>query len=120
MEVGHVMCTCRNAGSAVDPLFGSCEGLDIPGTTFQTLRLLYFAGTDPDFELPRSHLRISISTIMAPAGTGVGLSAKRQQFAGPTGLKGIVHNGRTSAIALFASLGGLVYGCKLTWTMTTH
>lgn len=48
---------------------------------------------------------------MAPAGTGVGLSAKRQQFAGPTGLKGIVHNGKTSAIALFASLGGLVYGC---------
>lgn len=49
---------------------------------------------------------------MAPAGTGVGLSAKRQQFAGPTGLKGIVHNGKTSAIALFASLGGLVYGCR--------
>lgn len=49
---------------------------------------------------------------MAPAGTGEALSAKRQALAGPAGLKGIIHNGKTSAIALFASLGGLVYGCK--------
>jgi len=48
---------------------------------------------------------------MAP--TAVGLSAKRQQFAGPAGLKGLFHNYKTTLIALFASLGGLVYGCTL-------
>lgn len=47
---------------------------------------------------------------MAPAGTGVGLSARRQQFAGPTGLKGLTTSWKTTSIALFASLGGLVYG----------
>jgi hypothetical protein len=50
---------------------------------------------------------------MAPAGAEVGLSARRAQFAGPSGLPGIIANGKTTAIAFFASLGGLVYGCKL-------
>lgn len=43
---------------------------------------------------------------------GNALSAKRAQYAGPPGLKGIIHNGKTSAIATFAALGGFVYGCK--------
>ncbi|KAK5170238.1 uncharacterized protein LTR77_004824 [Saxophila tyrrhenica] len=47
---------------------------------------------------------------MAPTGDGMGLSAKRQQYAGPPGLKGIIYNGKTSAIATFAALGGFVYG----------
>lgn len=38
------------------------------------------------------------------------LSAKRAQYAGPSGLKGLFYNGRTTAIAFFAALGGLVYG----------
>ncbi|KAK4552452.1 hypothetical protein LTR86_010295 [Recurvomyces mirabilis] len=46
---------------------------------------------------------------MAP-GIAEGLSGKRAQLAGPTGLKGIIYNGKTTAIAFFASLGGLVYG----------
>ena len=48
---------------------------------------------------------------MAPAAAGGGLSEARLQYAGPNGLKGIIYNGKTSAIAFFASLGGLVYGC---------
>jgi hypothetical protein len=51
---------------------------------------------------------------MAPTGDAHGLSAKRAQYAGPPGLKGIIHNGKTSAIATFAALGGFVYGCKHT------
>ncbi|KAJ5381691.1 uncharacterized protein N7496_004119 [Penicillium cataractarum] len=47
---------------------------------------------------------------MAPSGVAHELSAKRRQFAGEPGFKGLVRNGRTFAIALFASLGGLVYG----------
>lgn len=39
-------------------------------------------------------------------------SAKRARFAGPSGIKGIIHNGKTTAIALFAALGGFVYGCE--------
>lgn len=46
---------------------------------------------------------------MAPVG-GEGLSAQRAKFAGPTGMKGIISNGKTSAIATFAALGGFVYG----------
>ncbi|KAL1583278.1 hypothetical protein WHR41_07841 [Cladosporium halotolerans] len=46
---------------------------------------------------------------MAPVG-GEGLSAQRARFAGPTGMKGIISNGKTSAIATFAALGGFVYG----------
>ena len=49
---------------------------------------------------------------MAPAGGAHALSAKRRQFAGKSGFKGLVSNGRTFAIALFASLGGFVYGCE--------
>ncbi|KAI9371718.1 general substrate transporter [Aspergillus egyptiacus] len=47
---------------------------------------------------------------MAPAGAGQDLSAKRAQFAGPSGIRGIIHNGKTTAIATFAALGGFVYG----------
>lgn len=47
---------------------------------------------------------------MAPTDTGA-LSAKRAQFAGPAGVKGIIHNGKTTLIATFAALGGFVYGC---------
>ncbi|WPH01343.1 Quinate permease [Acrodontium crateriforme] len=47
---------------------------------------------------------------MAPPGIDHGLSAKRARFAGPSGLKGILANGKMSSIAFFASLGGLVYG----------
>lgn len=50
---------------------------------------------------------------MAPVGEGQGLSAKRAQFAGPSGLKGLLHNGKTTLIATFAALGGFVYGCEL-------
>lgn len=46
---------------------------------------------------------------MAPTDTGA-LSAKRAQFAGPAGVKGIIHNGKTTLIATFAALGGFVYG----------
>ncbi|KAL4800779.1 general substrate transporter [Aspergillus venezuelensis] len=46
---------------------------------------------------------------MAPVG-GQDLSAKRAQFAGPSGIKGIIANGKTTAIASFAALGGFVYG----------
>lgn len=49
---------------------------------------------------------------MAPSGVTHELSAKRRQFAGEPGFKGLISNGRTFAIALFASLGGLVYGCE--------
>jgi len=38
------------------------------------------------------------------------LSAARAKFAGPTGLKGLVHTKKTSLIACFAALGGFVYG----------
>ncbi|KAH8929561.1 general substrate transporter [Atractiella rhizophila] len=37
-------------------------------------------------------------------------AARRQALAGPPGFKGIVHNGKVFLIALFASLGGLLYG----------
>ncbi|KAL2812569.1 general substrate transporter [Aspergillus cavernicola] len=47
---------------------------------------------------------------MAPAGAGQGLSAQRAQYAGPSGVKGIIHNRKTTAIATFAALGGFVYG----------
>ncbi len=47
---------------------------------------------------------------MAPTDAGA-LSAKRAQFAGPAGVKGIINNGKTTLIATFAALGGFVYGC---------
>lgn len=52
----------------------------------------------------------SYSAIMAPSGTTGELSAKRAQFAGPTGLKGLLATSKTSSIACFAALGGFVYG----------
>lgn len=50
--------------------------------------------------------------IMAP-GAVQDLSAKRAQFAGSAGIRGIIENGKTTAIATFAALGGFVYGCML-------
>ncbi|RMY74654.1 hypothetical protein D0863_03081 [Hortaea werneckii] len=47
---------------------------------------------------------------MAPGGDSNALSARRAQYAGPPGLKGLIHNGKTTSIACFAALGGLVYG----------
>merc|ERR1711939_237868 len=47
---------------------------------------------------------------MAPVGGSNALSARRAQYAGPPGLKGLIHNGKTTSIACFAALGGLVYG----------
>ncbi|KAH7354878.1 general substrate transporter [Rhexocercosporidium sp. MPI-PUGE-AT-0058] len=38
------------------------------------------------------------------------LSKKRAQFAGPSGVKGLVQNPKIFALAVFASLGGFVYG----------
>ena len=39
------------------------------------------------------------------------LSQKRVQFAGPPGILGLASNIHVLAIAIFASLGGFVYGC---------
>ncbi|KAI7544124.1 putative MFS monosaccharide transporter [Hortaea werneckii] len=47
---------------------------------------------------------------MAPVGDSNTLSARRAQYAGPPGLKGLIHNRKTTSIACFAALGGLVYG----------
>ena len=47
-------------------------------------------------------------------------SAKRARFAGPSGIKGIIHNGKTTAIALFAALGGFVYGCEQSLNLANH
>jgi len=38
------------------------------------------------------------------------LSKRRAQFAGPAGVKGLVQNSRIFLLAVFASLGGFVYG----------
>lgn len=40
------------------------------------------------------------------------LSQRRAQLAGPSGVKGLLSNLRIFAIAVFASLGGFVYGCE--------
>lgn len=40
------------------------------------------------------------------------MSAKRAELAGKGGIWGLIGNKKTSAIGLFASLGGLVYGCE--------
>ena len=39
------------------------------------------------------------------------LSAKRAAYAGPPGIVGLFSNLHVLAIAVFASLGGFVYGC---------
>lgn len=40
------------------------------------------------------------------------LSQRRAQLAGPSGIKGLLSNLKIFAIAVFASLGGFVYGCE--------
>lgn len=46
-------------------------------------------------------------------GAPEGVSAKRAELAGnKVGWRGLVSGKKTFGIALFASLGGLVYGCK--------
>lgn len=40
------------------------------------------------------------------------LSQKRAQFAGPGGVKGLLSSSYVFLIAVFASLGGFVYGCE--------
>lgn len=40
------------------------------------------------------------------------ISAKRAQLAGKHGMMGLLSNKKTTCIGLFASLGGLVYGCE--------
>ena len=50
---------------------------------------------------------------MAPAAGVIGdgiLAQKRLEMAGKPGIQGLLANGRTLSIALFASMGGLVYG----------
>jgi hypothetical protein len=61
--------------------------------------------------LTRDSILLSNDTFdkMAPVG-GAGLSAARAQYAGPIGMKGLLANGKTTAIACFAALGGFVYG----------
>ncbi|OKP00045.1 Quinate permease [Penicillium subrubescens] len=48
--------------------------------------------------------------MVATTGAGQSLSHRRAQLAGPSGVKGLVSNVRVLAIAVFASLGGFVYG----------
>lgn len=47
---------------------------------------------------------------MAPLAGETAISAKRAELAGKAGIYGLISNKKTSAIGLFASLGGLVYG----------
>lgn len=49
---------------------------------------------------------------MAPVDGGLQVSGRRAELAGPSGIRGLLANRQTTAIAFFASLGGLVYGCK--------
>lgn len=51
-------------------------------------------------------------TMVAPLPGETAISAKRAELAGKGGILGLLSNKKTSAIGLFASLGGLVYGCK--------
>jgi hypothetical protein len=56
--------------------------------------------------LPASHNMVAV----LPGETAI--SAKRAQLSGKHGFKGLLSNKKTTGIGLFASLGGLVYGCK--------
>jgi hypothetical protein len=38
------------------------------------------------------------------------IASKRLELSGKSGIRGLIANGRTTSIAVFASLGGLVYG----------
>jgi hypothetical protein len=40
------------------------------------------------------------------------ISERRARILGPACLKGMFLNGRMTAIAIFAALGGLIYGCR--------
>lgn len=46
----------------------------------------------------------------APGGIHTDLQRRRAALAGKPGAAGLVSNARTTAIALFASMGGLIYG----------
>lgn len=49
---------------------------------------------------------------MAPVPGETAVSAKRAELASKSGIWGLISNKKTSAIGLFASLGGFVYGCE--------
>lgn len=53
---------------------------------------------------------------MAPLPGETAVSAKRAELAGKTGILGLLSNKKTTLIGLFASLGGLVYGCEYMMT----
>lgn len=55
---------------------------------------------------------------MAPGTAENAVSAKRAQIAGKSGIKGLISNGKTFSVALFASLGGLVYGCEYEYRLS--
>ena len=48
--------------------------------------------------------------MVVPLAGETAISAKRAELAGKPGIYGLISNKKTSAIGLFASLGGLVYG----------
>lgn len=48
---------------------------------------------------------------MVVANEQTSMSQARAKLAGPSGFQGIVSNGKTFGIAMFAAVGGLVYGC---------
>lgn len=52
--------------------------------------------------------------MVAPLAGETAISAKRAELSGKNGFKGLLSNKKTTCIGLFASLGGLVYGCKST------
>lgn len=45
-----------------------------------------------------------------PGGMETDLQRRRAALAGKPGVAGLIQNARTTAIALFASMGGLIYG----------
>lgn len=48
--------------------------------------------------------------VSSGAGADVAITARRKALAGPSGPRGLIHNARVFGIALFACLGGLLYG----------
>ena len=64
-----------------------------------------------DLGLTWTHLD-SLGLIMGAPVDAVGVSARRAELTGnKVGWRGLVSSKKTFGIALFASLGGLVYGC---------
>lgn len=57
------------------------------------------------------HLHITIKMVATVAKGEQSLSKRRARLAGPSGVKGLIYNFRIFSIAVFASLGGFVYGC---------